>query len=127
MRVRLIAGAAVLAAAVAAEPALGDLSAWVEPLQSRIVDQRLKLATVETGRATVLALSADVLFAFDSARVRTAGMPALDRVAERIEAAPRRCVDVVGHTDARGSTAYNDRLSGRAANRRVEVRLRHRP
>lgn len=87
----------------------------IEPLITRIVDQRLKTETVETPEATVVAISADVLFDFDSARVRAEAQPSLRAVVRRLNAGGGPCVRVTGYTDARGSTAYNQRLSSRRA------------
>jgi len=92
-------------------PRIESLRPRIEPLVTRIADHRLKTETVETPRATVIAVSADVLFAFGSARVSPRGTPALRSVAERVARGPRTCLEVVGHTDARGPAAYNQRLS----------------
>lgn len=126
----------------------------IVPLVARISEPRLAVETVRSGRGTTFSVSADVLFAFDSARLSARAARPLAAISQRVG---ERCVDVVGHTDARGSAAYNDRLSlararavaarlglpcahvsgrgerepvasgqtasGRARNRRVEVRL----
>lgn len=109
-------GAVVLAAAVpaVAAGAVGSvvpLSGRVEPVHGVVREQasRVEIAS-ETAEATTYAVPADVLFAFDSARVTAGGRAAL----RRLEVRGRR-VTVVGHTDARGSAAYNLRLSRRRA------------
>jgi OOP family OmpA-OmpF porin len=56
-------------------------------------------------------MPSDVLFAFDSARLSRAGARALRAVADDLEGD----VQVTGHTDVRGSDAYNRRLSVRRA------------
>lgn len=107
---------AALVLAVAAPAAAQVSVARIEPLRprieaftSRVADQRLKTETLETPKATVVAVSADVLFAFGSARVRPQGTPALRSVLERVRG--DGCLGVVGHTDGRGPAAFNQRLS----------------
>lgn len=58
----------------------------------------------------------DLLFAFDSAELTAQDRGILDEAAKRLrtEAVTTRLV-VTGHTDSRGSTAYNQRLSERRA------------
>jgi outer membrane protein OmpA-like peptidoglycan-associated protein len=58
----------------------------------------------------------DVLFEFDSARLTTADKLRLDKIATRLKAeAPSARLSVTGHTDSRGSDAYNQKLSERRA------------
>jgi outer membrane protein OmpA-like peptidoglycan-associated protein len=59
-------------------------------------------------------LSADVLFAFDSARLTRRARRLIAQVAPRLADATGP-VEIVGHTDNVGSDAYNDRLSLRRA------------
>lgn len=63
------------------------------------------------GRQTTVTVSADVLFAFDSARLAPAARRIVTRLAHRIDAAASGAVRVVGHTDSIGSRQYNQRLS----------------
>ena len=82
------------------------------PLKSALAE--LKAERTAKGELK-LNLSADILFAFDSARIRPAAERALSRVALVIrEVRPRR-VRIEGHTDALGSDAYNLKLSLRRA------------
>lgn len=63
-----------------------------------------------------LNLSADTLFAFDSAQLSDAGQHRLDRLAERLHAVGTlRAVSILGFTDRLGSSAYNQMLSQRRA------------
>lgn len=62
---------------------------------------------------TVVQLSADVLFKFNSAELSLSGKQALDQFIAQIPA--HTAVEVVGHTDRIGSKAYNDKLSLRRA------------
>lgn len=62
------------------------------------------------------ALSLPVQFAFDSAEILPAARPQLDAMAEGIRLLPVELAVVIeGHTDVRGSDAYNLRLSQRRA------------
>lgn len=62
------------------------------------------------------ALSLPVQFAFDSAEILPAARPQLDAIAEGIRLLPtEQAVVIEGHTDVRGSDAYNLRLSQRRA------------
>jgi OOP family OmpA-OmpF porin len=70
------------------------------------------VARTESASAIVVDLSTDVLFRFDSARLRPAGRAAMRRVARGVGS---RRVVVTGHTDSRGGAAYNRRLSRRRA------------
>ncbi len=71
----------------------------------------------------VVVLSAEALFDFDKSNLRPAGKERLDTVAAKIKAgatvtkdgAAVSQINVVGHTDSRGSDAYNQKLSERRA------------
>lgn len=66
--------------------------------------------------ATSYNLCADVLFAFNRAEIRPGARAVLPQVARSIEKrTPDGRIKVDGHTDSRGSDAYNDRLSRRRA------------
>jgi len=66
--------------------------------------------------ATSYNLCADVLFAINRAEIRSGARAALRQVARSIEKrTPDGRITVDGHTDSRGSDAYNDRLSQRRA------------
>ena len=60
-------------------------------------------------------LPADVLFDFDKADLRPDAAPSLANAAELIESYPNAPITVRGHTDGKGSDAYNDALSQRRA------------
>lgn len=64
---------------------------------------------------TIFEMGGEVLFDFDSARIRSTAVPALAALAERIRAERPAAVEITGHTDARGSRAYNRGLSERRA------------
>lgn len=69
----------------------------------------------ETADEIRLTLSADVLFDFDKWAIRPDARPALAQVAAVLRGHPGRPVTVEGHTDSKGSDAYNQRLSERRA------------
>ena len=63
----------------------------------------------------VIALPDDVLFAFDSATIKAAAVPLLDRALVMIGSRDRGRVVIEGHTDSVGSDRYNRDLSLRRA------------
>jgi outer membrane protein OmpA-like peptidoglycan-associated protein len=79
-----------------------DLGGKVESLQVR-----------ETETETRIELPADILFDFDKADIRPAAAPALKQAAELIRKGARGTVTIEGHTDAKGSAGYNQKLSER--------------
>ncbi|WP_036595355.1 OmpA family protein [Ottowia thiooxydans] len=66
-------------------------------------------------KAISIDLPADVLFDFDKFELRADAGSSLDQAAELIQGYPAAPLLVRGHTDAKGSDAYNDRLSQRRA------------
>lgn len=84
----------------------------IEDLGGRVDD----LAVRETATGFLLALSADVLFDFDSAEIRPEAHEALGKAAAFLREHGKGTVRIGGHTDAKGSDAYNRQLSGRRAN-----------
>lgn len=71
--------------------------------------------TTRTDLGSVVTLSEQVLFDFDSAVLKPEAAPALDRIAEALALAEQRRVTVRGHTDSRGDDAYNLDLSQQRA------------
>ncbi|AVP57198.1 OmpA family protein [Pulveribacter suum] len=66
-------------------------------------------------QAISIDLPADVLFDFDKAQLRPDAAPSIAKAAELIRSYPQAPITVVGHTDAKGTDAYNDALSLRRA------------
>ncbi len=60
-------------------------------------------------------VSNEVSFDFDSAHLKPAFLPTLDKVADLLQRYDRTIVHVIGHTDSTGSDAYNQQLSERRA------------
>lgn len=64
---------------------------------------------------TAIEAAGDVLFDYDRAAIRADAAQALEGVAARIRALRPLAVEITGHTDSRGSVAYNQALSERRA------------
>lgn len=60
--------------------------------------------------------SRDILFDFDSKRIKASYSPVLNNVATVMQANPNLHVTVEGHTDSTGKAAYNQKLSEQRAN-----------
>ncbi len=69
------------------------------------------LAVEETETEIRISLSADVLFDFDSSDIKAEAAAALGQVAGLIRAHTNQPVRIEGHTDSKGSDAYNKALS----------------
>lgn len=59
----------------------------------------------------IITISGDVAFDFDRATIRPEFYPILDDIAAALNENPESRLQVVGHTDAIGSEAYNQSLS----------------
>ena len=93
----------------------------VDPLAAALKDLGAKVTDTEIR----IEISADVLFDFDKADIKQAAEPALTNVATVLQGYPRAAMKIEGHTDAKGSDAYNKNLSERRA-RAVEDWLKKR-
>ena len=67
-----------------------------------------------------MTFSADSLFDFDKATLQPQSKAALDAIAQYLKANPVRIFYVVGHTDSRGTFAYNTKLSSDRAHAVVD-------
>lgn len=114
-------GLAALGAPAAAQEGSGrvlDLLFVTRDLIFPVVDlggnvQSLEVEETET--EIRIELAADVLFDFDKADIRAEAAEALQAVGQIIRENPGRRVRVEGHTDAKGSDSYNQKLSDRRA------------
>lgn len=70
-------------------------------------------------------VSNEVSFDFDSARLKPAFLPTLDKVANVLSRYDRSVVHVIGHTDSTGSESYNQQLSERRAHSVVDYLAAH--
>lgn len=80
----------------------------------RLADLAIAFPTVPP-KAPSLLVPADLLFAFDSAVISEAGQSYLDILLQDVKAKGRTITEVIGHTDAIGTAAYNLGLSRRRA------------
>ncbi len=92
-----------------------DLESHTSGLERRLEDLGGSTRLVETAEEIRVRLSGDILFDFDSAAIRPTAIPALRELARLIRTHPGTQVRVEGHTDAKGSDAYNQKLSERRA------------
>jgi outer membrane protein OmpA-like peptidoglycan-associated protein len=60
-------------------------------------------------------IASEVSFDFDSASLKSAFTPTLNKVADVLQRYPKTVIHVVGHTDSVGSESYNQRLSEQRA------------
>ena len=90
-----------------------DLLARVDDLGGKAQDLQVK----ETATEVRMELAADVLFNFDKAEILPKAQAALKNVADviREKAKGKGAVTIEGHTDAKGSETYNQKLSERRA------------
>jgi outer membrane protein OmpA-like peptidoglycan-associated protein len=95
-------GAADSGIAVAGRSA--DLERVLKDLNAEVTAQQIKVN-----------LSADLLFDFDKADIKPAAEPELGKVVTVVKSYPDAQVLIEGHTDGKGSDAYNQPLSERRA------------
>jgi outer membrane protein OmpA-like peptidoglycan-associated protein len=87
------------------------LTAKVEQLEQAIKDLGAEVKPMEIQ----VELASDVLFDFDKADIKPAAQAELEKLALIIREKRRGDVRIAGHTDAKGSEAYNQKLSERRA------------
>ena len=73
------------------------------------------LEVKETNTEIRIELAADVLFDFDKASILPKAEETLTQVAQIIRQRSQGSVRIEGHTDAKGSAAYNEKLSRQRA------------
>ena len=74
----------------------------------------IEVKEVVTARGIMLVVE-DILFEYNQDELRPQATPILNKIAEIINRYPNRQILVEGHTDSRGSSAYNQQLSQRRA------------
>jgi outer membrane protein OmpA-like peptidoglycan-associated protein len=115
----VIAMSAYTQAPNAAPPGhVNDLVFHVADLVYRVDDMGGKIESLEvkeTPTEVRIDLSADVLFAFDKADLLPKAQQTLSQAAAIIREKAKGAVRIDGYTDAKGSDAYNQRLSERRA------------
>ncbi|MGR9054178.1 MAG: OmpA family protein [Gammaproteobacteria bacterium] len=79
-----------------------------------LAKQLADLQARQTDRGMVLTMG-DVLFDYNKADVKSAGMHVIEKLTDFLEKHPERNIQVEGHTDSTGSDEYNLKLSERRA------------
>lgn len=74
------------------------------------------VGVTNTGSELIVTMPQDILFAFDSDTLRADLTNDLYAVASNLQRYPNSTVQVIGHTDNVGTSAYNQDLSQRRAN-----------
>lgn len=89
-----------------------DLKYVVQDLAERIDDLRV----TETDLEYRIELAADILFDFDKSNIKPGAERVLTQAAGFVRERAVGVVRIEGHTDGKGTDAYNQRLSDRRAN-----------
>ena len=87
------------------------VSGRIDPLTAALKD----LGARTTDTEIRIEMSADVLFDFDKADLKREAEPSLEKVVTVLRSHPASSVTVEGHTDGKGTAAYNEQLSRRRA------------
>ena len=99
--------------------AMHDLRFQIDDLKLAIQDIDYTIdnmyTVTESQREILIELAADVLFDFDKANLKQSAVAALQKVAKQIKQSARGDVRIEGHTDSKGSNAYNQTLSEKRA------------
>src|SRR3979411_2303967 len=88
-----------------------DLVYTVKDIGGKVLDLKVK----ETDTELRIELAADVLFDFDKANILPNAETVLSQVADLLRQKAKGGVRIEGHTDGKGSPAYNQKLSVRRA------------
>jgi outer membrane protein OmpA-like peptidoglycan-associated protein len=88
-----------------------DLTYPVQDLAGQVQSLKLK----ETATETRIELPADIVFDFDKYDIRPSAADALKQVGDILRERARGAVRIEGHTDSKGTRAYNITLSERRA------------
>ena len=88
-----------------------DMGGKVQEMGAKVQDLNVK----ETATEIRIELAADVLFDFDKAEILPKARPTLAQAAQFVREKAKGTVRIEGYTDAKGSDAYNQKLSDRRA------------
>lgn len=106
---------AIIGAAVggAAGAVIGnEMDKQAEEIRKNVPDARVE----RVGEGIVVEFDSNVLFGFDSSTLSNEAKTNLDKLVKVLNTYPETNIEVQGHTDSRGSEAYNQELSERRAN-----------
>ncbi|WP_244196109.1 OmpA family protein [Paraburkholderia susongensis] len=98
-----------------------DLSAQVAGLAA----QHSGLSVRQDKTAVRVSMMGDVLFDFDKASIQPSAEPTLQDILRLVKSIPAGTIVIEGHTDSKGSAAYNRDLSFRRANAVAEWLTAH--
>jgi len=73
------------------------------------------------GEGIVVEFSSNVLFGFDKSTLSAEARTSLDKLVKVLDAYPDTDIEIQGHTDSKGSVAYNQALSEKACHRSVRL------
>lgn len=89
-----------------------------QEMEAALADERarneLKIQQLEN-ETLKIDIASEVTFDFDSASLKSAFTPTLNKVADILQRYPNTIIHVVGYTDSVGSESYNMKLSERRA------------
>ena len=108
-------GLAGIALALGLSLSLPSAPAWAQKTADELAQQYGRPAVehaLETKRHYDLY---EIHFDFDKATIQSDAQPLLDDIAKMLEDFPDWRLQIVGHTDATGDPAHNERLSGERA------------
>ncbi|WP_226816372.1 OmpA family protein [Advenella sp. FME57] len=94
--------------------ASSDLNAATSELSEsakKLIEENGRISVRKADGGTVLSVASDILFAFDSADLSPKAQATLKDISTIIHDSQVKVVKVIGHTDARGTDAYNLKLS----------------
>lgn len=86
----------------------------------QVIEESGNITVRETDQDIVLSVTSDILFGFDSSELSGKAKSTLADINKVLDSAPQDTVRVVGHTDSKGSDAYNQDLSKARANAVVD-------
>ena len=89
--------------------------AAVPPAEVAPAPAPMAIAPVPRAMPQAMSFAADALFAFDKSTLNPEGKKMLDELAAKLRGTTYQRIQVTGHTDRLGSTAYNQKLSNARA------------
>ena len=94
--------------------ASSDLNAATSDLSEnaqKLIEENGRISVRKADGGTVLSVASDILFAFDSMNLSPKAQATLKDISTIINDSPVKVVKVIGHTDGKGTDAYNQKLS----------------